>query len=283
LLTLVYSPTLFSQDPSDYIDAISRPHYVYENKSFELEFLVAGHTTSWNPHPSYLVEGSNIVVFYARMSPPLPTPAPPVVNILVSLEVPGLPVGKYSVYVAPYYDEAPIEFDFAGTSIAPRGSITIYPGEIDLDLGLGAPKAGAIVSGFGIIRGWACYSQDAKPTATRIANISYQIDGGGIKPVPYGTSRSDVTERCLGQTATGFAAPVNWNRFSLGAHTFKLFVDGEEAVRHEVIVSGTGETYLKGLEAEYTLENFPNEGDSTTVKWSQSAQDFTIIGVDRAK
>lgn len=277
---LLTSPGVYAQTPADDLTVISRPYYVYENKSFELEFLVSGNTTSWNPRPYYLVDGTDIVVFYERIPQPGPSPAPPLVDILVVQEISGLPAGEYSVYVAPYSGGESTAFNFAGT---PRGTITVYPGAIDLDLGLGSPKPDEIVGGVGVIRGWACYSQDFKPVATTIGTISYQIDNTPLKPVPYGTSRGDVTERCLGNESTGFAAPINWNRFSVGEHVFKLFVDGQEVVSQSIVVSGTGETFLRGLDAEYELSNFPSDGDTTTVKWSQSAQDFTIVDVVRSQ
>lgn len=196
------------------------------------------------------------------------------------MPVSGLPAGFYSIYVSGYAGELPIEFDFDNPQMTPRATIQIYPGTLDLQKGLGSPKQNEMVGGFGVIRGWACYKDNLVRVRASIGKLSYQIDDGPLNPVPYGSSRGDVTERCDGLSNTGFGAPINWNRFSLGKHTFKLFVDGEEVINRNIIVSGTGETFLRGFDAEYVLDDFPNVGEKTTVRWTQSAQNFTIIGVE---
>jgi len=280
------SSCTFAQLPPDDLTVISNPYYIYENQGFELRFLVGdlflerGGTRS-----SYLVQGSNIAVFYQISEASLIAMPPPggwhPSNDFVIQTVAGLPAGEYSIYAVPFYGDPPLEFDFLAPSIAPRGTIAVLSGSLDLKFGLGSPRADEKVGGFGVIRGWACYARAMSAIPATIGKISYQVGQGAVKPVPYGSSRGDVTNRCDGRSGVGFAAPVNWNRFALGRHTFTLFVDGEEALRHDILVSGTGQTYLRGLDAQYSLPGFPKAGDSTTVKWSQTAQDFTIVDVKR--
>lgn len=282
VLALCSSTSVFSQaDPVD-LALVSRPHYVYANQSFELSFLVADILDGPVRTSSYLVDGFNIGVFYDR-DPITDTlnPSPPPSNTLVSQRISGLKPGDYTVYViSTVRGEDLVGFDFSEFHRQPRGVITILPGNLELEIGLGSPKANELVSGFGIIRGWACYLENFDMISASVGILGYQIDNGRINPIPYGSSRIDAAERCNGRANTGFAAAINWNRFSLGSHTFTLYVDGQEAISHDVIVSGTGERYLSGLEAEYELNDFPSAGDTTIVGWSQSAQDFTIIGVE---
>ena len=286
-LILCSSSNVFSQftPETPYDNAIvSRPLYVFEYQDFDLQFLSAHYSPGVNQQSS-LVKGFNIVLFFRVSSfPYLIDPAPPggipPSNDLIVQSVPGLPAGEYKIYLQPYLgDVAPGDFDFSSATAAPE-TLTILPGRLEVEIGLGSPKVGERVGGFGLIRGWACYPRESGLVEATIGRVSFQIDNGNVKPVPYGSRRGDATLRCDGNENTGFAAPINWNRFSLGEHTFRLYVDGREAMNRIVVVSGTGETFLKGLDAEYQLNNFPGDGDVTTVRWSQSAQDFTIIGVE---
>lgn len=250
------------------------PRFIYDNQNFELEFFV--YENEVDRPSSFFVTGFDIVISYEAdlccigVSPPRYFP--------FIQPVPGLPAGSYDVY---FLGQGVLTPDYViSENTSPQGSVTIHRDTPSLQMGLGSPKSDEIVGGFGMIRGWACYDR-AFPPAT-IGKVSYQVDNGKINSVPYGSSRGDVLGRCgrLSSTA-GFAVPINWNRFSLGAHTFTLYVDGQQAISHDVVVSGTGETFLRGLEAEYDLDNFPSEGDTTKVRWSQSAQDFTIVDVER--
>lgn len=257
------------------------PHYIYEDQSFELKFSVFIERPIPVQQSGYIVNGSNIVVFYEKSSLIFEPAVPPThVSIIQSLS--GLTSGEYNIYTQAYSGEVPVDY-IIPEGQEHRGSVTIHPGTLSLELGLGSPKMNEVVGGIGLIRGWACYSRPVQEVGVpaTIGTISYQIDNRTVKPVPLGSSRGDTSARCGGPTNNGFAATINWNRFSLGEHTFTLFVDGQEVASHAIIVSGTGENYLRGLEALYKLSDFPSDGDTTTVQWSQSAQDFTIIDVER--
>lgn len=282
VVSLCSTSIALSQAPATQLSINQNPHYIYENQNFELEFLIGAYRGPPNAQPFYIVDELNIIIFYGISSGHLIiSPQPPPTNDILVQSVLGLSAGVYNVFtVAIVGDEPPAEFVIReGTE--PRGYVTIHPGTLSLEMGLGSPGPGEVVGGFGTIRGWACYPRQAGAIPGTIGKVSYQVDTRAIKPVLYGSPRGDTAERCGGNVENGFAAPINWNRFSLGEHTFTLYVDGEEAISHDVVVSGTGETYLRELEAEYELSNFPRGGDTTTVQWSQSAQDFTIIGVER--
>lgn len=279
-LALCSSSAVFSQVTPTGETVKQMPHYIHEGQNFELKYLVLFRERPSNWQNSYLVNGFNIVLFEEVSPFTIGAPIPPR-HTPFSQSVLGLPAGVYDIYTATYSSQVPLDYVIPEGK-EPQGSVIIHPGTINLQMGLGSPKADDVVGGFGVIRGWACYTKNQFGIPAIIGNVSYQVDNGNINPVPYGSSRGDVTEPCGGKlTTAGFAAPTNWNRFSLGTHTFRLYVDGEEVINHDVIVSGTGETYLRGLEAEYILDNFPDVGATTTIEWSQPAQDFTIIGVER--
>ena len=57
------------------------------------------------------------------------------------------------------------------------------------------------------------------------------------------------------------------------------YVDGEELGRATVRVTTLGEEFLRGVEGECTVEDFPNPGERVTLEWQQNKQNFVMTDV----
>ncbi|MCY4388269.1 MAG: hypothetical protein OXC18_14345 [Desulfurellaceae bacterium] len=61
-------------------------------------------------------------------------------------------------------------------------------------------------------------------------------------------------------------------------------VDGPELGRVTVQVTTVGngaeEEFLRGVAGECVVEDFPQTGQTVTLEWQQSQQNFVITGVD---
>ncbi|MGB4946229.1 MAG: PhoPQ-activated protein PqaA family protein [Candidatus Competibacter denitrificans] len=132
---------------------------------------------------------------------------------------------------------------------------------------LESPQQSSFESGIGLIRGWIC---DAK-------TVEVQIDNGTREQVAYGTTRQDTAAIC-GDTNNGFGYTVNWNRIGNGSHTLRAFADGTEFASTTFNVTTLGEEYLRGVQGQYPLPNFPKAGKNVTVRWSEPHQNFVIVG-----
>lgn len=128
------------------------------------------------------------------------------------------------------------------------------------------PAQGSLQSGIGIVRGWAC---DAE-------SVEVRFDDLPRRAVAYGTSRSDTLEVC-GDEDNGYGFVVGWGNLGLGPHRMRTYINGVEVADVEFEVVGLDEPFVRGLDATYQLENFPELGDSTTIQWSEPEQKFIII------
>ena len=74
----------------------------------------------------------------------------------------------------------------------------------------------------------------------------------------------------------------NWNLLGDGVHTVVAEVDGTELGRAVVQVTlvEEDEPFVRGLVGECVVEDFPTEGQTVTLEWQQSQQNFVITGVD---
>ena len=131
---------------------------------------------------------------------------------------------------------------------------------------LESPAAGAFVqSGVGLIRGWACAAQ----------RIEFSIDGGAAQAIAYGTERLDTQPVC-GDSDNGFGFTQNWGELGDGVHNLRAFADGVAFADVNFTVTTLGRAYLTGLVAQYTLQDFPNVGDTPQVRWSEPLQNFVF-------
>ncbi len=130
------------------------------------------------------------------------------------------------------------------------------------------PGPNSFQSGIGVISGWVCEGEE----------VVIELNGAP-QPAAYGTERSDTEEAC-GDTANGFGLLFNWNLLGEGEHEVVAFVDGEELGRATVRVTTLGEEFVRDVEGECTVEDFPMLGETVTLEWQQNSQNFVITDVE---
>lgn len=134
---------------------------------------------------------------------------------------------------------------------------------------LESPPQGSAQSGIGLISGWACVAD----------RVEISIDGGPRIKVPGETGREDVLPVC-GHGNAGFGTLLNYNRLGAGPHSIQLYVKGVpmgEPTRFNVIVP-EGE-FIRGIERELTIDNFPSAGKTATIDWREAEQNFRLKDV----
>lgn len=130
------------------------------------------------------------------------------------------------------------------------------------------PTEGSIQSGIGVVRGWAC---DA-------SKVEIQFNEEPRRPVAYGTSRTDTNAIC-GDDNNGYGMVLAWGLLGHGTHRMQTFIDNIQVADVEFSVDGLSDPFVKGLAAEYRLDDFPSAGNSAIVRWSEADQNFIIIDV----
>ncbi len=130
---------------------------------------------------------------------------------------------------------------------------------------LESPTQGSFESGIGLIRGWVCEA----------AQVEISVDGGPRLPTAYGTPRDDTQAVC-GDRNNGFGLTFNWNSLSDGAHQAQAFADGVEFAKVTFAVTTLGADFLTGLDQKIALDDFPEAGQNTTLRWSEPDQNFTL-------
>ena len=130
------------------------------------------------------------------------------------------------------------------------------------------PSVNSFQSGVGLISGWVC---DAERVAVRFNN-------GQAIPAAYGTERADTSSVC-GDTDNGFGLLFNWNLLGDGEHAVEALADGVVFGRTRVRVTTLGEEFVRGAAGRCTAAGFPSPGESVTLRWQQSRQNFVITDV----
>src|SRR5262249_18614302 len=128
------------------------------------------------------------------------------------------------------------------------------------------PQAGSSQSGIGVVAGWGC-------NATRVDIV---FGNAPAVQAAYCTDRNETGGAC-GKTTTGFGLLVNWNLLGDGTHTVRALADGTEFARATFTVTTLGVEFLRGVNGNCRLEDFPHSGDSITMRWQESTQNFAII------
>ena len=135
------------------------------------------------------------------------------------------------------------------------------------------PGAGSFQSGIGLISGWVCDADE----------VEIAIGAAGTQMAAYGTERLDTLDTC-GDTNNGFGLLFNWNRLGAGEHTVVALVDGAElgraVVRVTTVGEGAEEEFLRDVEGECVVEDFPRLGQSVLLEWQQNSQNFVITDVE---
>ncbi len=158
---------------------------------------------------------------------------------------------------------ADLRLDSSGFRIARSMSSTTTPPSSDGVLENPSPDSSQ--SGVGVISGWAC---DAD-------TIEIQFNHEPPQAAAYGTSRPDTQGVC-GDSDNGFGLLFNWNLLGEGRHTVRALLDGAEFARTQVTVTTFDEEFLRGVQGSVRVPNFPRRGESRTLVWQQSQQNFVI-------
>ena len=127
------------------------------------------------------------------------------------------------------------------------------------------PQPDSFQSGIGVISGWACNAE----------RIEITFNGGPPQEAAYGTSRGDTAGTC-GDTDNGFGLLFNWNLLGDGAHTVQALADGVEFATATVIVTTLGTEFRRGARGEVSIPDFPTPGQTLTLRWQQTQQNFVI-------
>ena len=136
---------------------------------------------------------------------------------------------------------------------------------------LESPADGAIVSGIGFISGWKC---DA-------GHITVRLNGGGHVPLATEQPRADTRLAC-GTLTNGFITQVNWNFLGAGTHTAVAYDDGVEFARSTFTVGTADAEFLRGVEAEVVVPDFPAPGEVGRFVWNESTQHLELAEIGGA-
>ena len=131
------------------------------------------------------------------------------------------------------------------------------------------PSANSFQSGIGVISGWVC---EADAVTITLGDLAPQAAG-------YGTERLDTLDVC-GDTDNGFGLLFNWNLLGDGEHTVIATVDETELARTTVRVTTLGEEFVWDVTGECTVADFPHPGETVTLTWQESSQNFVITDVE---
>ena len=86
--------------------------------------------------------------------------------------------------------------------------------------------------------------------------------------------------KMCGDTANGFGLLFNWNLLGEGEHEVVAYVDGEELGRATVRVTTLGAEFVRDVEGECTVEDFPMLGETVTLEWQQNSQNFVVTDLE---
>ena len=117
--------------------------------------------------------------------------------------------------------------------------------------------------------------------------VEIELETPGAEPLTFepatGTSRPDTAVACGPRTTdTGYGLLYNWNRLGDGDHTVRVLIDGVVLAEREITVTTLGDhvdqEFRRGLHATSDIADFPEMGESTTLRWEQALQNFVIAG-----
>ena len=135
---------------------------------------------------------------------------------------------------------------------------------------LEVPANGSFQSGIGYVSGWVC---DAE-------RVSIVIDGGlHLPPVAREISRGD-TEAICGDQDNGLILHWNWNLMGDGTYTAALVVDGKTLQENRFTVTTLGEEFVRGVERDVEVQDFPGPGENTRLRWQEPVQGFVLVPTD---
>ena len=130
------------------------------------------------------------------------------------------------------------------------------------------PFSGSFQSGIGLFSGWVCDASQVEIEINGDPTLTFMAG--------YGTDRIDTTGVC-GDSNNGFGLLFNWNLLGDGGHTVRALVDGVEFDSATFTVTTLGTEFVRGAEKR-TCEvlDFPAPGETVTLEWQESMQNFVI-------
>ena len=131
------------------------------------------------------------------------------------------------------------------------------------------PSPHSFQSGIGVLSGWVCAADEVTIT---LGDLAPKVAG-------YGTERLDTQGVCS-DTNNGFGLLFNWNRLGDGEHEVLARVDGTELGRTTVRVTTLGEEFVRGAGGECRVDDFPGVGETVTLEWQQTSQNFVLTDVE---
>ena len=139
------------------------------------------------------------------------------------------------------------------------------------------PGDGSFQSGIGVLSGWVCEADEVMIEIETAAGDAMRLVAA------YGTARGDTARRAdgtplCGDTDNGFGLLFNWNLLGDGEHEVVALVDGEELDRATVWVTTLGTEFLEGAAGECVVDDFPLPGETVTLAWQETKQNFVIAG-----
>ena len=151
--------------------------------------------------------------------------------------------------------------------VADSAAGMLYAYSLETALLVGAlenPGPDSFQSGIGVLSGWVCDG----------ATVTIEINGSA-HAAAYGTERVDTADIC-GDTDNGFGLLFNWNLLDDGEHAVVAYVDDVELDRATVTVTTLGGEFVPDVEGSCPVPDFPTVGETVTVEWQESKQNFVI-------
>ena len=132
---------------------------------------------------------------------------------------------------------------------------------------LEVPSDGSFQSGIGYVSGWVCEGR----------SVSIVIDGGlHLPPVARNIARGD-TEAVCGDQDNGFILQWNYNLMGDGTYTAALVVDGQTLQENRFTVTTLGKEFIRGLERDVDVTDFPAPGEITRFRWQEAVQGLVLV------
>ena len=136
---------------------------------------------------------------------------------------------------------------------------------------LDIPGHGTTLSGIGVISGWKCEATGA---------LTIRFNGGDPLPLLYGSERGDVRRQgACPDSDVGFVAVMNWGELGDGEHTAVVYDNDVPFARSTFAVVTTGAAFRTDLAGEWTIQHFPDPGDTARFVWNTSTQHFELVSV----
>ena len=179
-------------------------------------------------------------------------------------EAADFPEAGESVTLA--WQEAKQNFVITDGSAPPTGSSAV---ESAITGYLENPAPNSFQSGIGVLSGWVCEAD----------TVTLEINGRPVE-ASYGTERADTQglDAC-DDTDNGFGVVFNWSELADGDYEVIARADGVAFDRATVRVTTLGEEFVRGVEGECVVPDFPVVGESVTLAWQQPHQNFVITDV----